>query len=239
MGFFDFLDLRGGPGRVGFQTLAEPGMSATRLVQALLRLPRDQRDGAWSDQFLAHVADAAFYPGEPAVVKDPVGMPYLALGTEALGAGFPTLVLHHLEEDVLLERGLGAVINAGDTEADWAFSFGDIVHHHLYGVFYPDQVEPGAAASLPPSERVPQAVRRALRAFLGDLGVSAPGFLVSACDHAGPGSVELLFSFAPHEFRNLDGFRFAMSHISWFLPRQYSYSVAGNQARKEGAFQAL
>lgn len=58
-------------------------------------------------------------------------------------------------------------------------------------------------------------------------------------DHAGPGSLELLFAFSPRDFRNLEDFQFAMNNLSWFLPRNYSYSVAGNQARAEVTFEPI
>jgi len=63
--------------------------------------------------------------------------------------------------------------------------------------------------------------------------------LFAAYDHAGPDSLELVFDFAPGEFRSMDDFRYAMNHISWFLPRNYSYSVAGNQARQDAGFEPL
>ena len=95
------------------------------------------------------------------------------------------------------------------------------------------------APVLDPAERLPRVARNALRAFLQPLGVAAPGVLLAAWDHAGPGSLELLFDFSPQEFTDLEAFRYAMSHISWFLPRNYSYSVAGNQARNDAGFQLL
>jgi hypothetical protein len=37
----------------------------------------------------------------------------------------------------------------------------------------------------------------------------------------------------------MEDFHYAMNHISWFLPRNYSYAVAGNQARNDAGFEAL
>jgi hypothetical protein len=48
-----------------------------------------------------------------------------------------------------------------------------------------------------------------------------------------------VFNFSPQEFNSVDQFRFAMNNISWYLPRNYSYSVAGKQTRNEGAFELL
>jgi hypothetical protein len=240
MGFFDFLARQGQPGAAGIQTfepLPAGSSTSTRFVQELLEVPKAARNQAWSDQFLAHVADAAFYTRYPSVVLGAERLPYFALhSTPPDPQAFPSHVIHHMKDDALLEHGMGVVINPSGQEADWAFSFGDILHFHLHGCFYP----PKAAA---PEGRAPQALpvaaRKAMRAFLQGLGVAEPRVMLAARDHAGPGSLELVFGFSPQEFNSLDEFRFAMNNLSWFLPRNYSYSVAGNQARKEGTFEVL
>jgi len=241
MGFFDFLTRQGGPATGANPELAPLSPEATgstRIVQALLELPRADRNRAWSQRFLAHVADAAFFTRDPEVVLGAERLPFFALHSTPAGQACPAHVIHHLKDDFLLDRGLGVVINPCGQEADWAFTYGDILQFQLHGVFYPDQAGPERPV-LTPQARLPQAARKVVRTFLQGLGVAAPEVRFASWDHAGPGSLELVFGFSPQEFSSLDDFRFAMNNLAWFLPRNYSYSVAGNQARQDGGFEPL
>lgn len=243
MGFFDFLARQdeAASGMAPADPGAAAGLSSTGTVQALLEVPRGLRDPSWTRQFLAHVADASFCGGDPEVIAGPDRLPLFVLRSAAAASSVPCYVIHHLQEDFLLRRGMGLVINPSGQDADWAFTYGDILHFHLHGRFYP-QPDPALAAPRldpTPAARLPEPARAVLRGFLQGLGVAAPRVLFAAYDHAGPDSLELVFDFAPGEFRNMDDFRYAMNHISWFLPRNYSYSVAGNQARQDAGFEPL
>src|SRR5208283_5975606 len=114
--------------------------------------------------------------------------PYLALYSTPGAQSYPSHVIHHLKDDVLLERGLGVVVNPRGDDADWAFSYGDILQYHLHGRFYPPPEEdvPVPASGLAPEARLPAPARKVLREFLGRLGVAAPGMRFAAWDHAGP-----------------------------------------------------
>jgi len=246
MGFFDFLTAKA-------KTTEGPGLpealtqetSSTRLVHALLAIPKAERDEAWKNLFLAHVAEAAFYGGDPRIVQGADHFPYFALYSPKPLQAYPSHILHHMKDDFLLDQGLGIVINPDGPDADWAFSYGDLLNYHLNGVFYPAQshlasacaVEPESSPA--PEERLPPAARKALRTFLQGLGVAEPGVRLAAWDGAGPGSLELVFKFSPQDFASVDAFRMAMSSIYWFLPRNYSYSVAGKEARDASAFVPL
>lgn len=237
MGFFDFRNRQDEAGAGPLEVPAGAGTTSTRIVQALLAVPRAAREEAWAARFLAHVADAAFFPGDPAIVSGPDRLPLFALHSGGPEGGFPSHVLHHMKDEFLLERGLGAVINPGDQDADWAFSYGDILQYHLHGAFYPSR--DSGACELGPQARLPQAARKVIRAFLQSLGAQAPGVKFAARDQAGPGSLELVFSFAPQDFNSLDDFHFAMSSLAWFLPRNYSYTMAGGLAGQDDGFEAL
>jgi len=240
MGFFDFLN-RQGDRDAGFRPLDPGALTSTRIVHSLLEVPVADRNLAWSHQFMAHVADAAFFPRVPSIIRGAGTFPYFALHSTPGEQPFPSHVLHHLKDDVLLEHGLGAVINPRGEDADWAFSYGDILHFHLYGAFYPPQAgaAPDRDPGLPPEARLPREARAVLRGFLARLGVAASRFRFGARDHAGPGSLELVFAFTPQAFRSLEDFHFAMNNLSWFLPKNYSYTVAGNAARTEPGFEPL
>jgi len=234
MGFFDFLNQKAGnEGPAPAQPEAAP---STQIIQALLRLPRAERNEAWSRQFLAHVGEASFFTRDPEVVIAD-RLPYFALHTAPGPRAYPSHVLHHLKDDLLLDQGLGAVINPAGQDADWAFSYGDILQYHLHGAFYPSR--DSGACELGPQARLPQAARKVIRAFLQSLGAQAPGVKFAARDQAGPGSLELVFSFAPQDFNSLDDFHFAMSSLAWFLPRNYSYTMAGGLAGQDDGFEAL
>jgi hypothetical protein len=239
VGFFDFLKLQGEDACAGRTApLPEGTQASTGTVTALLEVPKPARGQAWTRQFMAHVADAAFFSGNPSIVQGADRLPFFALRSGHGDQPFPSHVIHHMQEDFLLDQGLGVVINPAGQEADWAFTYGDILNFSLYGVFYP--VAAGSQIrGLSPQARLPQPARKAMRAFLQQLGVAAPGVRFAAWDHAGPGSLELVFKFSPQEFNRPEDFPFAMSHLNWFLPRNYSYSVAGNLATQEGDFQPL
>lgn len=241
MGFLDFLGRQGGRRPTGQGIQALDG-TPTRRAHRLLEVPPANRDAAWTSQFLANVGEAAFFLRVPAIVQGIEPFPYFALYSTPGEQPYPGHVIHHMKDDFMLDQGLGAVINPEGEDADWAFSYGDILHYHLYGAFYPPLPGGPAPAGWPvlaPEARLPEVARKALRTFLARLGVADPGVRLATWDHAGPGSLELLFAFSPRDFRNLDDFQFAMNNLSWFLPRQYSYSVAGNLARAEGTFEPL
>ena len=223
MNFLDFLSAQGGG---EFSPLDPAGLTSTRIVKALLEVPKGARNQDWSTQFLAYVADAAFFTRDPCVIAGS-DFRYFALHSTPGPLEFPTHVIHHMLDDFLLEHGLGVVINPAGQHSDWAFSYGDLLHFHLHGSFYPAQDE-GAVCAASPQARLPQVARDVLRGLLQRLGVADPRVMFGACDHAGPGSLELVFSFTPQEFKSVDDFRFAMNRISWYLPRNYSYSVAAS-----------
>jgi len=248
VGFFDFLKLQGEDACAGrTEPRPEGTQASTGTVTALLEVPKPARGQAWTRQFMAHVADAAFFSGNPNLLMGADRLPFFALHSGQGDQPFPSHVIHHMQEDFLLDQGLGVVINPHGQEADWAFTYGDILNFNLYGVFYPATAEaPGGSLAagnqtrgLSPQARLPQPARKAMRAFLQQLGVAAPGMRFAAWDHAGPGSLELVFKFSPQEFNRPEDFQFAMSHLCWFLPRNYSYSVAGNLATQQGDFQPL
>jgi len=243
MGFFDFLNRQGETGAAGkaeFQPLSAETMTSTGMVKTLLEVPKKDRNQAWTRQFIAHVANAAFFPRDPCVIQSD-NFPFFALSSTQTEQAYPTYVIHHMKDDILLVQGMGVVINPSGQDADWAFTYGDILNFQINGAFYPPAA--GAAAvshePLPAEARLPLAARKVLRTFLQKLGVAAPRVMFGAQDHSGPGSQELLFDFSPQDFKSLDDFHFAMNNLSWFLPRNYSYSLAGNQARKGNPFQAL
>jgi hypothetical protein len=248
MGFYDFLKTiaRTGPEGGGEAWLPLEGLTPTRIILALLEVPPVDRGDAWKRQFLDHVKGAAFYCGDPRIIAGSDQRPYFVLRTPRPGQDYPSHVLHHMKDDFLLEQGLGVVINPEGQDADWAFTFGDIVNYHLQGSFYPPQSHlspilegPGRDAGSDPEAGLPGPVAAALRTYLRGQGVAEPRVLISSRGRTGPGSLELVFNFAPGEFRDLDAFRTVMSTLSWFLPRNYSYSVAGNEARTAAAFQPL
>ncbi len=241
MGFFGFLDRLGGHLPAG-SAVPQPATGVgTRIVRDLLDMPLAQRDPAWSGQLLAHLADAELFTRTPSVVQGSGFFPYFALhGTPGEPPG-PPRCIRRLKDDLLLTQGLGVVLNPRGEDADWAFSYGDILHFHLYGRFYPlpEGAMQDAPLILPPDGRLPRPARAVLRAFLARLGVAGTRIRWGAQDHAGAGSLELVFGFSPQDFHSLEAFQFAMNNLSWFLPKHYSYTVAGNQARNDREFELL
>ncbi len=241
MGFFDFLNRQGGHPPEESQAPQPATGASTRIVRDLLGVPVAQRDPAWSGQLMAHLADADLFTRTPSVVQGTGSFPYFALHGTPVEPPGPLRSIRRLVDDLLLTQGLGVVLNPRGEDADWAFSYGDILHFHLYGRFYPlpEGAMQDAPRVLPPAGRLPRPARTVLKAFLARLGVAAPRIRWGAQDHAGSGSLELVFGFSPQDFHDLEAFQFAMNNLSWFLPKNYSYTVAGNQARNDKGFERL
>jgi hypothetical protein len=242
MGFYDFLVPKGKPAEPDRVVPEAPGCSSTQIVRGLLEVPKADRDALWQQRFLQHVADAAFLCAEPRILQGSDQCPYFVLLSSPDGLGYPAHVIHHLLEDFLLDQGLGVVINPDGQDADWAFTFGDLVNYGLHGVFYPSQsylAPPGGGVEGAPVAELPPPIRASLRTYLQSMGVAEPGFLVASRDRSGLGSLELVFNFSPKEFRSMEDFGTTMNRISWYFPRNYSYSVAGNEARTAPGFQPL
>jgi len=203
-------------------------------INALLRVPEEERDQAWRDKFYENVIDASFRCQEPQIIPGPDGFPYFALYSPEPYEPFDSFCICNLI-DWCLKSGIGIVINPGPTGADWVFSYGDILTHQMFGVFVVEREEskhePFEEVTLQKMEQIligqpsdtflPQAAREAIKRFFSqtygkeDLGV----FLMHRKDDEPP--TQLVFSIFQDEFDGKAHLPALLQQISWFLPRHY------------------
>lgn len=223
-------------------------LEKTVTIQTLMHTPFEKRDENWRDSFLQAIdgANLKLAPQEIVLGKD--GFPYLQLETVRPEESFKAFVINK-QLPTILQQGLGIVINAQDTRADWIFSYGDIVNLELNDEFYTDDSIFSAQQeniSLSPEEKVligqpsdsilPKYLRTHLREFLKHFGVKTPKIMLLARDYEDDEKVSqnLVFNFTPAQFADDNAFNEVMKTIAWFLPRHYSFFCIDEMAIENG-----
>jgi hypothetical protein len=234
MAFWDFLGDKS-------KTQLPPGkktpyygdLAKTDIITGLLKTPTDQRDNNWRKQFLSNVSDAAFRSVDPQVVKGPDGFPYFILFLPSQYQPFEAFVIRKMKDDFLLDAGYGVIINPKGSEAEWVFSYGDILNFHLNGEYYSPIVIPAEQKEIilnqgeeiiagQPSENfLPRPARVIIKDFLRSVGIERPKILLLTRIVNGQPQQELSFNVYPESFPSPKYFEFTMSHLPWFLPRHY------------------
>src|SRR5690606_2988269 len=92
----------------------------------------------WRDRFLGNIAGANLKLGDPEVILSNDGFPYVQLQTVKNDESAQAYVIEH-QLEVLLEQGIGVVVNAHLEQPDWVFSYGDLVNLKQCGSYYTDK----------------------------------------------------------------------------------------------------
>lgn len=226
----------------------ECDIEKTYLIDQLFQTPKEMRDEAWQEKFLAAVPTASFACGEPQVLAGPDGFPYFALFTPESGQAFESFCISNLMEDLLLANGIGVAINPSNAGVDWVFSYGDILNHHLNGVFYSPapqaqgsgDEEAGSMIIAQPSETLlPPVTRQVVRQFLQQSGIRHPMvFLLTQTTETDILS-SLVFNIFEEDFETADAFNNTMSRLQWFLPKHYFLSRIPKDPQWTGYFSDL
>ncbi|HMY85594.1 MAG: hypothetical protein KDC31_10765 [Saprospiraceae bacterium] len=206
----------------------------TMKVDQLLETPREVRDSVWRTEFFNAVTTACFKCGEPQMSHGPDGFPYFELHLPEPEESFESYCIHNLM-DYLLEIGYGVVLNPKGEDADWVFSYGDIVNlslnQEIYSVpdhdplpeYYATDEEEKVMIFQPSEEYLPGIVKKMLHSFLTYLHVKEPSMLafIRSGGTENSGVTQLSFNIFPEDYGSEDEYLIRLKQLSWFLPRHY------------------
>jgi len=234
MAFWDFFsDKKKDDLPPGKKTHYQGDLAKTDIIHKLLQTPKTERNAEWKQQLFANVADAAFRCVVPQMIKGPDDFPYFILFLPNAYQTFQAFTIRHMTEDFLLESGYGVVINPKGNQADWVFSYGDIVNFKINGEFYTTITAPQIEEkemvkkdeelliAQPPEKYLPKQARAIIRDFLKSMGIEKPQVMLMTRIINGATVPELAFNMQPKDFPTLKHFEFTMEHLSWFLPKHY------------------
>jgi len=210
----------------------------TQILQELFGVPREARDGTWKESLLSNVAAASFACGDPQIIRGPDGFPYFQLFIPEPDKPFTCFVIQHMMNDFLLKDGLGVVLSTLQSKnPEWVFTSGDILNYRLNGMFYsppgdwyapapgqPQEKEEILAGQ--PSEEILTAEARALiRRFMEANDIHDNKVLLMMRKQESGIAREIVFNMTPDKCKSQEHFDFMMNHVSWYLPRHYSFSA--------------
>ena len=208
------------PGQVG-------DLDKTGIITLLFKVPYEERDDEWKQEYFPNIADACLEAGVPQVIEGPDGYPYFHLKTPEIDTTFQGFSIKQLTEDFLFQEGVGLALNPSKEVPDWVFSYGDIVNYKAAGEFYSEpgkwqQFDPAVktVSINPPAEVLPPEARTVLRRYLQDYKINTPkiALIKDREEH-----LQLMFEIPAGLFRHED-VRDDVGHsLSWFLPKHYTY----------------
>ncbi len=193
-----------------------------------LTLPED-RDAKWEELFFKGIVDAQFTFLSETPIEGPDGMAYLAVEV-ADSDGEPAQNVFKW----LGEKGVGLVINPGQQNPDYVFSYGMIWNFLTNGEFMTAQEAPLAQGEIEmkpgqemmagtPSETYwPLHARKIFKEFLRDQGVHNPRIVMLSQDSK---NYDLCFSLESLGNPPQEEWQGLLQAFSWFFPLHYSFSI--------------
>jgi hypothetical protein len=192
--------------------MTEPAPCDIHQVPILLQLfltPEGARDARWVSRFFDAIPRASLANPDPRIFYGPDFFPYLNLHTPPPNQPFQAHCIASALE-YLTTHGLGVAVNAseGAQQAEWVFSYGDILAYRMFGAFMPDDPSPAA-------DPLPDYARGVLRRYFTEsLQQENPGVLITG--------TRLAFSVFRDDFETEGQYRGALRTLAWFLPRHYA-----------------
>lgn len=225
-------------------------LEKTDLLTKLFEVAKENRDEAWNNEFLSHVAEASFACGNPQVIQGPDGFPYFQLEIPEPNKPFQCYVISHMIPDFILERGIGIVINAHKGQPDWVFSYGSLVNFSSQKEFY----TAGTSLQLPEIETIrenkdvligqpskaflPMETRTILRQFIEQQGISDVKIALMSRKYGDEVLQELVTNLTPRKIgEQLYGG--LQTHLKWFLPDHYSVIAMDEDSSLKDHFESL
>ena len=218
-------------------------------ILAILAAPDEQRDAAWLAQFYAHIVDCSFTDDLPQVFFGPDHFPYFGLTTPPADGPYEEFCIRAILEK-LTEDGVGVAINREGLNAQWVFSYGDLLTLRMFGRFEVPAPPPGWGQETHPqedkvliSQQSESFIKGYARKVIGNylkkmVGIPEPGvFLLSR-----PGVIpaqELVFSVFSENFASQEIYQGAMGALRWFLPRHYRLAGIAKDSQLTQYFQPL
>ena len=227
-----------------------PSSEKTQILSTLFEIPVEKRDDEWRSLFCMNVSEASFRLGSPEVQEGPDKFPYLHLCLPESNVPFPAYSIEFLRESVLINNGLGIVIESSEGKAEWVFSHGDVLNLHLNNEYF-TQADPSNSrisssdtdsklvieagtnmlVGAPSDVYLPTATRTAIRNFLERSGVSNPkvtllALKAQASEEDNDNFVRELCFYCDENTFQKDMNLAYKDGVSWYLPRHYKYLFA-------------
>ena len=203
------------------------------MMEALLKVPVDQRDEGWEQEFFKLLPKTSFELLGDTPMEGPDGMPYLVVKTVEQGESGSQVL------DWLGEKGVGLVVNPKGETPDYVFSYGMIWNFLANGEFLTpmenSSLETGEMslkageemmAGTPNETYLPSHVRALFREFLGQQGVTKPRIVMLSQDSV---NYDLCFSLESLGHPPEDEWQGILEGFSWFFPLHYSFSIISEE----------
>ena len=200
-------------------------------ILSLLQSPDNQRGPGWLSQFYEAIVDCSFTDDTPQVFYGPDHFPYFGLNTPPTDQPFQAYCIRMILEK-LTDDGVGVVINREGMNAQWVFTYGDLLTLRMFGTFEVTQFDPSSGIETvskgkevmigqPSEDFLPGYARGVLRNYLQRMmAIPEPGVFLLLRPGVTP-TQELVFSVFPENFASQEIFQGALGALSWFLPRHY------------------
>jgi hypothetical protein len=232
------------------ETLSPCSTEKVRQLLELFDVPVEARGPAWNSRFYEVIPETSLSNPDPKIFYGPDLFPYFHLQTPQEGPSSEAFCLVKLLE-YLTTHGLGAAINPtrGAQDAEWVFSYGDILCLRMFGSFQvkptippqktgPAQTGEQVLVAAPSESLLPGYAREVLRRFMNEsLGVAEPGVLLLS--RSKPFSQQLVFSIFPEDYTDPNHFQGALRSLRWFLPRHYELGAISSESPISGHFTPL
>jgi hypothetical protein len=212
---------------------AECDISKTQVMIDLFQIPEDKRNDDWKKSLFENVQSASYSCSSPQTFTGPDGFPYFILRTPEADKPFESFCIKNMKDDFLLEKGLGVALNPKENNADWVFSYGDILNLHINQEFLSATTNPELPnnevikkseeilIAQPSESYFPKQARHVLKKFLQRIGIKRPMLMMICSKIEGQIVQELVFNLFAEDFSDTNQLNYHLKQISWFLPRHY------------------
>ncbi len=223
----------------------------TEVIVELLKIPKDKRDEAWKNTFFENIITASFPETLPQIIFGIDSFPYFVLKTIENYNPFESYCIKNMQDNILLRRGIGVIINPDGNDADWVFSYGDILNLKINNEFisktnYKIQQNPELLKNndefhiVKLSENhLPDYTRLLLKSYLQKIGVKKPKFMVIQRKENTPFVPELVFNLFAEDLTSLYEFNQYINQLSWYLPKHYIISTISKHSDLLSNFEIL
>ena len=223
----------------------------TEAVVELLKTSKDKRDENWRNSFFENILTASFPECIPQIIFGDDSFPYFVLKTIENHNPFESYCIKNMQENILLKRGIGVVINPEGNDADWVFSYGDILNLKINNEFisktnYKIHHNPELLKNKDDFHIVklseiylPNFTRLLLKNCLLKIGVKKPKFMVIQRQDNNPFVPELVFNLFSEDLSSTNELNLYINQLSWYLPKHYIISTISKNSYLLSNFEIL
>lgn len=223
----------------------------TEAIVELLKTSKEKRDEIWRTTFFENILTASFPESIPQIIFGADSFPYFVLKTIENHNPFESYCIKNMQENILLKRGIGVVINPELNDADWTFSYGDILNLKINNEFitksnYKIYQSPELLKSKDDfhivklsENHLPGYTRIFLKNYLQKIGVKKPKFLVIQRPDNNPFVPELIFNLFAEDLSSINELNQYINHLSWYLPKHYIISTISKNSDLSSNFEML